>query len=78
MIKYVVVVVPVSLFERKKTEKIDCPPKNENVPHNFNQGDKLSPSDQILAQTLAVCSFFVCSGQAFSFLVCTMTFCLQY
>ena len=29
-----------------------CPPKNENVPQNFSQGDKLSPSDQILAQTL--------------------------
>ena len=27
-------------------------PKNENVPQNFSQGDKLSPSDQILAQTL--------------------------
>ena len=30
-----------------------CPPKNENVPQNFSQGDKLSPSDQILAQTLS-------------------------
>ena len=41
------------MFERKKTEKKnDCPPKNENVPHNFSPGDKLSPSDQILAQTL--------------------------
>ena len=40
-------------FEGKKTEtKIDCPPKNENVPHNSSQGNKLSPSDQILAQTL--------------------------
>ena len=29
-----------------------CPPKNKNVPQNFSQGDKLSPSDQILAQTL--------------------------
>ena len=29
-----------------------CPPKNENVPQNFSQGDKLSPSDQILTQTL--------------------------
>ena len=29
-----------------------CPPKTENVPQNFRQGDKLSPSDQILAQTL--------------------------
>ena len=29
-----------------------CPPKNENVPQNFSQRDKLSPSDQILAQTL--------------------------
>ena len=29
-----------------------CPPKNENVPQNFSQGDTLSPSDQILAQTL--------------------------
>ena len=28
-------------------------PKNENVPQNFSQGDKLSPSDQILAQTLS-------------------------
>ena len=25
-----------------------CPPKNENVPQNFSQGDKLSPRDQIL------------------------------
>ena len=24
----------------------------KNVPQNFSQGDKLSPSDQILAQTL--------------------------
>ena len=31
-----------------------CPPKNKNVPQNFSQGDKLSPSDQILAQTLAL------------------------
>ena len=31
-----------------------CPPKNKNVPQNFSQGDKLSPSDQILAQTLTV------------------------
>ena len=30
-----------------------CPPKNKNVPLNFSQGDKLSPSDQILAQTAA-------------------------
>ena len=29
-----------------------CPPKTKNVPQNFSQGDKLSPSDQILAQTL--------------------------
>ena len=29
-----------------------CPPKNKNVPQKFSQGDKLSPSDQILAQTL--------------------------
>ena len=29
-----------------------CPPKNKNVPRNFSPGDKLSPSDQILAQTL--------------------------
>ena len=29
-----------------------CPPKTENVPQNFSQGDKLPPSDQILAQTL--------------------------
>ena len=29
-----------------------CPPKNKNVPQNFSKGDKLSPSDQILAQTL--------------------------
>ena len=35
----------------RKQKKIDCPPKNENVPHNCSQG-KLSPSDQILAQTL--------------------------
>ena len=27
-----------------------CPPKNKNVPQNFSQGDKLSPSDQIQAQ----------------------------
>ena len=32
-----------------------CPPKNKNVPQNFSQGDKLSPSDQILAQTLQLC-----------------------
>ena len=36
----------------RERKKIDCPPKNENVPHNFSQGDKLSHSDQILAQTL--------------------------
>ena len=29
-----------------------CPPKIESVPQKFSQGDKLSPSDQILAQTL--------------------------
>lgn len=29
-----------------------CPPENKNFPKNFSQGDKLSPSDQILAQTL--------------------------
>ena len=29
-----------------------CPPKNENVPQSFSQRDKLSPSAQILAQTL--------------------------
>ena len=34
-----------------------CPPKNENVLQNFSQGDKLSPSDQILAQTLYVYYF---------------------
>jgi len=28
------------------------PSKNKNVPQNFSQGDKLSPSDQIPAQTL--------------------------
>ena len=33
-----------------------CPPKNKNVPQNFSQGDKLSPSDQILAQTLLIVS----------------------
>ena len=31
-----------------------CPPKNKNVPQNFSQGDKLSLSDQILAQTLFI------------------------
>ena len=31
-----------------------CPPKNKNVPQNFSQGDKLSPSGQILAQTLTI------------------------
>ena len=31
-----------------------CSPKNKNVPQNFSQGDKLSPSDQILAQTLGL------------------------
>ena len=31
----------------------ECPPgKKKDVPQNFSQGDKLSPSDQILAQTL--------------------------
>ena len=35
-----------------------CPPKNKNVPQNFSQGDKLSPSDQILAQTLPVSMLF--------------------
>ena len=29
-----------------------CPPKNKNVARNFSPGDKLSPSDQFLAQTL--------------------------
>ena len=38
----------------RKLKKIDCPSKNENVPHNFTQGNKLSPSDQILAQTLII------------------------
>ena len=33
-----------------------CPPKNKNVPQKFSQGDKLSPSDQILAQTLIIIS----------------------
>ena len=37
---------------RRKGVQISVPPKNENVPQNFSQGDKLSPSDQILAQTL--------------------------
>ena len=27
-------------------------PENKSVPPNFSYGDKLSPSDQILAQTL--------------------------
>ena len=30
-----------------------CPSKNKNVPQNFSQGDKLSRSGQILAQTPA-------------------------
>ena len=34
--------------------KFVCPPNNTNVPQNFSQGDKLSPSDQILAQTLTL------------------------
>ena len=51
------------MFERKKTEKkIDCPPKNENAPHNFSQRDKLSLSNQILAQTLT-CSYFLPANQ---------------
>ena len=33
-----------------------CPSKNKNVPQNFSQGDKLSPCDQILAQTLDICT----------------------
>ena len=38
----------------RKQKKIDCPPKKENVPHNFSKlkGTNLSPSCQILAQTL--------------------------
>ena len=31
-----------------------CPPKNKIVPQSFSQGNKLSPSDQILAQPLLV------------------------
>ena len=46
----------------RKRKKIDCLPKNENVPHNFSQGDKLSPSDQILAQTLKyTIKLYVCT-----------------
>ena len=37
-----------------------CPPKNKNVPQNFSQGDKLSASDQILAQTLPRHPSFPC------------------
>ena len=44
------------LYECKKKmlnkNSFVCPPKNKSVPQNFSQGDKLSPSDQILAQTL--------------------------
>ena len=32
---------------------LSVPPKNKNVRQNFSQGDKLSLSDQILAQTLS-------------------------
>ena len=37
-----------------------CPPKNKNVPQNFSKGDKLSPSDQILVQTLLFLNFWCC------------------
>ena len=42
------------LYDCKKMldENFVCSPKNKNVPQNFSQGDKLSLSDQILAQTL--------------------------
>ena len=39
-------------YEKNVEQKFVCPPKNKSVPQNFNQGDKLSPYDQILAQTL--------------------------
>ena len=45
------------LYERKKMlnkNNLSVPPKNKNVPQKFSQGDKLSPSDQILAQTLII------------------------
>ena len=45
-----------------------CPPKNENVPQNFSQGDKLSSSDQILAQTLYK------ADQALNALIAILTF----
>ena len=35
-------------------KKIDRPTKNGKVPHNLSQGDKLSLSDQILAQTVII------------------------
>ena len=39
-------------LHQQKGVQISVPPKNKNVPQNFSKGDKLSPSDQILAQTL--------------------------
>ena len=40
------------LYECKKmlNKNFVCSPKNKNVLQNFSQGDKLSLSDQILAQ----------------------------
>ena len=41
-------------LHQQKGVQISVPLKIKNVPQNFSQGDKLSPSDQILAQTLTI------------------------
>jgi len=46
-----------------------CPPKNKNVPQNFSQGDELSPSDQILAETLHLSYYFLSLPPALGFLL---------
>ena len=46
-----------------------CPPKNKNVSQNFSKGDKLSPSDQILAQTLHLSYYFLSLPPALGFLL---------
>ena len=51
--KNLLVGLPVWMQKNMLNNKIIAfPPKNKTVPQNFNQGDKLSPSDQILAQIL--------------------------
>ena len=51
-----------------------CPPKNENVPQNFSQRDKLSPSDQILAQTLDNAERFKIIGGCNDWVLCCLLF----